>query len=122
MKAYFNTPELTAIRKAVEDLDKQEDDLEDKLKQRELAIATQLAGGAQPTPAAPTAPATPATPPTPAAPQAPATPPTTGTPAANDLMAAVFLAAYHEAYDNRDYTVPDFNFAHINADLKGFLQ
>ena len=89
MKAYFNTPELTAIRKAVEDLDKQEDDLEDKLKQRELAIATQLAGGAQPAPAAPAA---------------PATPPATGTPAANDLMAAVFLAAYHEAYDNRDYT------------------
>ena len=52
MTAYFNTPELTAIRKAVEDLDKQEDDLEDKLKQRELAIATQLAGGAQPATAA----------------------------------------------------------------------
>ena len=113
MKAYFNTPELTAIRKAVEDLDKQEDDLEDKLKQRELAIATQLAGGAQPAPAAPAAPATPPTP-APAAPQAPAAPAATSTPAANDLMTAVFLAAYHEAYDNRDYT--------SLAYLKGFLQ
>ena len=103
MTAYFNTPELTAIRKAVEDLDKQEDDLEDKLKQRELAIATQLAGGAQPATAAPAAPATPPTL-APAAPKAPATPPAAGTPAVNDLMAAVFLAAYHEAYDNRDYT------------------
>ena len=117
MKAYFNTPELTAIRKAVEDLDKQEDDLEDKLKQRELAIATQLAGGAQPTPAVPTAPATPPTP-APAAPQAPATPPAAGTPAANDLMAAVFLAAYHEAYDNRDYTKPHYEL----HELRGFLQ
>ena len=40
MTAYFNTPELTQIRKAVEDLEKREDELEDLLKKRELAIAT----------------------------------------------------------------------------------
>ena len=65
MTAYFNTPELTQIRKAVEDLEKREDDLEDQLKKRELAIATQMASAPQPTPAVP---ATPTSAPQPATP------------------------------------------------------
>ena len=59
-----------------------------------------MASTPQPTPAAPVT-ATPAPQPaTPAAPT-PAAPAPTAQPAANDLLAAVFLAAYHEVYDNQ---------------------
>ena len=116
MTAYFNTPELQQIRKAVEDLDKREDELEDQMKKRELAIATQLAAtpqpaapAAQPTatvaPVATAAQPTAATPATPAAAAAPTT-------ATNDFMAALFLAAYHEVYDNQ----------YENGSIAAFLQ
>ena len=65
-----------------------------------------MASTPQPTPAAPVtptpAPQPAAQPATPAAPTpTPAAPAPTAQPAANDLLAAVFLAAYHEVYDNQ---------------------
>ena len=68
-----------------------------------------MASTPQPTPVAP---ATPTPAPQPAAPvpatqpatpaaTTPAAPAPTAQPAANDLLAAVFLAAYHEVYDNQ---------------------
>ena len=81
------------------------------MKKRELAIATQLAAAPQPAPTAPTptpAPTQPAAAPTTAAPTAPAAPATT----TNDLMAALFLAAYHEVYDNQ----------YENGSISAFLQ
>ena len=48
MTAYFNTPELQAVRKEIEEAEKKEEDLEKQLKDREYAIFT-----APPTPAPP---------------------------------------------------------------------
>ena len=60
MTAYFSTPQLQTIRKLFEEADKKEDELEKKLEDREIAIATPVPA---PTIAAPTAPTTaPATP------------------------------------------------------------
>ena len=85
------------------------------MKKRELAIATQLAAAPQPTPPAPTPAPSPTQPA--AAPTQPAAAQTTAAPAApatatNDLMAALFLAAYHEVYDNQ----------YENGSIGAFLQ
>lgn len=39
MDRFFRTPELAAVRKLVEAMEKKEDELEDQLKARELQIA-----------------------------------------------------------------------------------